>query len=86
MLMISCCRDIQKKYNLTLTRDAVQQFTHAANNSGLCRSIFTQAQYHVLRRLKTYWVPRYLLHKEYLNELRFVNATLGYCHNLLLKH
>jgi len=55
----------------------VQQFTRDANNScGLSESIFIPAQYDVLRRLRVYWVPRYLLHKEYLNELGFVQYLI----------
>jgi len=62
-------REIQDKYKLTLTRDAVLQFTH---NDGLSQSVFIRVQCHALSRLRAYWIPRYLLHKDYLNELGFV--------------
>jgi len=75
--LFHCCREIQEKYKLTLTRDAVLQFTRAAdsNRGALSRSVFAHAQYDVLRRLRVYWLPRYLLHKDYLNQLGSVQLT-----------
>lgn len=66
-----CDRDIQEKYKLALTRDAVQQFMHAASHFGLKQMIFIHAQYSVLRRLRAYWVPRYLIHLERVNQLGY---------------
>jgi len=70
-------REIQDKYKLSLSRDAVQQFTvSAGDRRGLSPSIFVPVQRHVLRRLTDYWVPRYLLHREYLNQLRYVQVPV----------
>jgi len=55
-------RDIQDKYKLKLTSDARQQITRAASNMGLSHTIFLRTQYDVLRRLRAYWMPRFLLH------------------------
>ena len=54
---------------MALTRDAVKQFIHAASHFGLKQLVFTHAQYSVLRRLRAYWVPRYLIHLEQVNRL-----------------
>ncbi|XP_012937168.1 uncharacterized protein LOC101859632 [Aplysia californica] len=55
-------RDIQDKYKLKLTTDAREQITRAASNMGLSHTIFLRTQYDVLRRLRAYWMPRFLIH------------------------
>ncbi|KAL4237950.1 hypothetical protein ACF0H5_002660 [Mactra antiquata] len=57
-------RDIQDKFKIHLTKDAKEQISKAASNSNLSHSIFIRTQYDVLRRLRVYWVPRYMLHTE----------------------
>ena len=63
-------RDIQDKYKLKLTEDAKKQIAQSANNVSLGHTVFIRTQYDVLRRLRAYWTPRFLIHKERLNELR----------------
>ena len=63
-------RDIQDKYNLQLTVDAKRQITQATSNAGLGHTVFIRTQYDVLRRIRAYWVMRFLLHKERMDELR----------------
>ncbi|KAI0239141.1 hypothetical protein LSAT2_010110 [Lamellibrachia satsuma] len=63
-------RDIQDKYNLQLTADAKKQIAHATSIAGLGHTVFIRTQYDVLRRIRAYWVPRFLLHKERMDELR----------------
>ena len=63
-------RDIQDKYNLQLTPDAKRQISQATSNAGLGHTVFIRTQYDVLRRIRAYWVPRFLLHKERMDELR----------------
>ncbi|ESO83511.1 hypothetical protein LOTGIDRAFT_236545 [Lottia gigantea] len=57
-------RDIQDKYKLNLTNDAKEQITRAASNVGLTHTIFLRTQYDVLRRLRAYWIARFLMHFE----------------------
>ncbi|XP_067682061.1 regulator of G-protein signaling 22-like isoform X1 [Haliotis asinina] len=57
-------RDIQDKYKLNLTQDARNNISKSASNVGLSHTIFLRTQYDVLRRLRAYWVPRFLLHQE----------------------
>ena len=66
-----CYRDIQDKYRLSLTREARKQIQQAAHDHGLSHNVFIRTQYDVLRRLRTYWVNRFLIHKERMDELRY---------------
>lgn len=65
-------RDIQDKYKMNLTEEARNQITKASCNSSLSHTVFIRTQYDVLRRLRAYWVPRYLIHMERLRELKWV--------------
>ncbi|XP_035678626.1 uncharacterized protein LOC118417227 [Branchiostoma floridae] len=56
-------RDIQDKYKFNLTPDAQHQIRVAQENDGVSYTVFTRTQYDVLRRLRSYWVPRYLVHR-----------------------
>ncbi|XP_065942872.1 regulator of G-protein signaling 22 isoform X9 [Magallana gigas] len=70
-------RDIQDKYKLNLTEEARDQITKASCNSSLSHTVFIRTQYDVLRRLRAYWVPRYLIHMERLRELRAIGSVMG---------
>nr|KAG5695957.1 hypothetical protein BaRGS_017538 [Batillaria attramentaria] len=63
-------RDIQDKYKLKLTQDAKDQITRSTSNMALSHTIFLRTQYDVLRRLRAYWLPRYLTHCERTNALQ----------------
>ncbi|WAR18878.1 hypothetical protein MAR_000716, partial [Mya arenaria] len=52
------------KFKIHLTKDAKEQISKAASNANLSHSIFIRTQYDVLRRLRAYWVSRYLHHME----------------------
>jgi len=69
-IIIYLIRDIQDKYKMNLTSEASTQISKAASNSTLSHTIFIRTQYDVLRRLRAYWVPRFLIHQEHLRELR----------------
>ncbi|KAL8598265.1 hypothetical protein ACOMHN_035215 [Nucella lapillus] len=62
-------RDIQDKYKLKLTQDAKEQITRSTSNMALSHTIFLRTQYDVLRRLRAYWLPRFLTHLERTNTL-----------------
>lgn len=57
---------------MNLTKEAQQQISKSACNATLSHTIFIRTQYDVLRRLRAYWVPRFLIHEERLRELRYV--------------
>lgn len=57
-------RDIQDKYRMKLTQDAQKQINDASRNANLSHTVFIRTQYDVLRRLRVYWLPRFLIHKE----------------------
>ncbi|XP_052105835.1 uncharacterized protein LOC127738576 isoform X2 [Mytilus californianus] len=57
-------RDIQDRYKMNLTIDAKNSIAKAASNANLSHTVFIRTQYDVLRRLRAYWVPRYLIHVE----------------------
>lgn len=57
-------RDIQDKYKMSLTDEAKRQISQAASSYQLSHAVFIRTQYDVLRRLRSYWVPRYILHRE----------------------
>ncbi|XP_056020780.1 uncharacterized protein LOC125650178 isoform X16 [Ostrea edulis] len=70
-------RDIQDKYKMNLTEEARNQITKASCNSSLSHTVFIRTQYDVLRRLRAYWVPRYLIHMERLRELKAIGSVMG---------
>lgn len=49
---------------MNLTIDAKNHIAKAASNANLSHTVFIRTQYDVLRRLRAYWVPRYLIHVE----------------------
>ena len=55
-------RDIQDKYRLTLTEQARLQVAQGASIDRVSHTMFIRVQYDVLRRLRAYWLPRFLLH------------------------
>ncbi|XP_048259130.1 uncharacterized protein LOC124151105 isoform X3 [Haliotis rufescens] len=65
-------RDIQDKYKLNLTQDARNYISKSASNMCLSHTIFLRTQYDVLRRLRAYWVPRFLLHHERMEPFSYV--------------
>ncbi|XP_055879607.1 uncharacterized protein LOC106067347 isoform X6 [Biomphalaria glabrata] len=58
-------KNIQDKFKLKLTQDALDQIIKAATtNMRVSHTIFLRTQYDVLRRLRAYWLPRFLIHCE----------------------
>ncbi|XP_077998144.1 uncharacterized protein LOC144451207 isoform X2 [Glandiceps talaboti] len=57
-------RDIQDRYKFKLSEDAKDHIKQAQENEGLSETVFTKTQYDILRRMRTYWVPRFLIHQE----------------------
>jgi len=57
-------REIQDKYKNSLTVDAKEQIERALYHGGLTQDLFARTQYDMLRRLRSYWIPRFLVHVE----------------------
>ena len=55
---------------MNLTDEAKKQLLKASSNSMLGHTIFIRTQYDVLRRVRAYWIPRFLIHKERIDQLR----------------
>ena len=47
---------------ITIVQEQIERAVHDAG--GLTQDLFTRTQYDVLRRLRSYWVPRFLVHLE----------------------
>ncbi|CAK8693166.1 unnamed protein product [Clavelina lepadiformis] len=56
-------RNILDRYKFSLTSEATEQIRQAQANQGLSYRVFSRAQYDVLRRLRSYWLPRFVIHK-----------------------
>lgn len=72
-------RDIQDRYHSILTPEANRQITSAASMSVISDTIYVRAQYDTLRRLRTYWILRYIIHKERVGELESVSIIVFAC-------
>ncbi|XP_070578468.1 regulator of G-protein signaling 22-like isoform X5 [Ptychodera flava] len=70
-------RDIQDRYKFKLSEDAKEHIKRAQENEGLSESVFTKTQYDILRRMRTYWVPRFLIHQEAKGEFSLATITEG---------
>lgn len=62
--MTKLFREIQDKYKNFLTADAKEQIEKARYHQGLTQDLFARTQYDMLRRLRSYWIPRFLVHME----------------------
>ena len=81
--MFICNRDIQDRFRSIFTAETKQQITNASGISMLSDTIFLRAQYDTLRRLRSYWVLRYIIHKERLGELKY-ETKFNQCYVILL--
>lgn len=41
-----------------------EQIERALYHGGLTQDLFARTQYDILRRLRSYWIPRFLVHVE----------------------
>ncbi|CAH1792455.1 unnamed protein product [Owenia fusiformis] len=71
-------RDIRDRYRMNLTKEARAQLAKASGSSNLSHTIFIRAQYDVLRRLRTYWLQRFILHQERTNKEIFLTPRSDY--------
>lgn len=69
-------REIQDKYKNFLTVDAKEQIERALYEGGLTQDLFARTQYDMLRRLRSYWIPRFLVHVERNSD--FGDQYMGY--------
>ncbi|XP_029448746.1 uncharacterized protein LOC115086687 isoform X2 [Rhinatrema bivittatum] len=57
-------RCIQDKYKFHLSSESQEQMRLAQEDPGLTISALSRSQYGALRRLRSYWVPRFLIHQQ----------------------
>nr|XP_032626645.1 uncharacterized protein LOC116819206 [Chelonoidis abingdonii] len=75
ILCVSLCRNIQGKYKLSLSLACQEPMCEAQGSIEATFSAFSRSQYDALRRLRTYWVPRFLLHHQRTRHLRTVPTS-----------
>ena len=57
-------RDINEKYVFSFAKKVHEKISdNYLNNQSLTHNLFERIQYDILRRLRAYWVPRFILHK-----------------------
>ena len=61
---VGVIRGIHDKYRVALTGITCEKLEHVVSNgSSINLTTFLRTQYDALRRLRSYWVLRYLLHR-----------------------
>ena len=65
-------RDIMSKYNIST--ETKEQIRKTLRTDGFSMTMFMRTQYDILRRLRSYWVPRYLEHMEKTEGIRVPSA------------
>ncbi|XP_075253831.1 uncharacterized protein LOC142345592 isoform X2 [Convolutriloba macropyga] len=65
-------REIMNKYNLS--RETKEQIRKSLQNDGFSLTVFMRTQYDILRRIRTYWIPRYLEHMEHTEGIRIPSS------------
>jgi len=71
-------RDINEKYVFAFSKKMHQKISkNYLENSTLNHNIFDSIQYDILRRIRAYWVPRFIL-----NKLKAVGKDYGYSYPL----
>ncbi|XP_053878830.1 uncharacterized protein LOC128834238 [Malaclemys terrapin pileata] len=74
-LCVSLCRNIQDKYKLSLFLASQEPTCEAQDGVEATFTAFSRSQYDALRRLRAYWVPRFLLHHQRTRHLRTVPTS-----------
>ncbi|XP_065446053.1 uncharacterized protein LOC135982600 [Chrysemys picta bellii] len=74
-LCVSLCRNIQDKYKLSLFLASQEPTCEAQDGIEATFTAFSRSQYDALRRLRAYWVPRFLLHHQRTRHLRTVPTS-----------
>ncbi|XP_039385949.1 uncharacterized protein LOC120400850 isoform X2 [Mauremys reevesii] len=75
ILCVSLCRNIQDKYKLSMSLASQEPMCEAQGGVEATFSAFSRSQYDALRRLRAYWVPRFLLHHQRTRYLRTVPTS-----------
>ncbi|ETE67605.1 Regulator of G-protein signaling 22, partial [Ophiophagus hannah] len=67
----SAFRDIQAKYRLAVPPAFQEQLEESVGEEETAFASLSRKQYDALRRLRSYWVPRFLIHYQRIRQLRF---------------
>nr|XP_014430711.2 uncharacterized protein LOC102457038 [Pelodiscus sinensis] len=70
LLCASLCRNLQDKYKLSLSLASQEPTGETRGSMEATVIVFRRSQYDALRRLRAYWVPRFLLHHQRTRPLR----------------
>ncbi|KYO43411.1 hypothetical protein Y1Q_0013482 [Alligator mississippiensis] len=77
LLYTDLFRSIQDKYKLDLPPASQEQIYEAQHGAGQTSAAISRSQYDALRRLRSYWVPRFLIHHERAKHLGRLASDLG---------
>ncbi|KAL8185649.1 UNVERIFIED_CONTAM: hypothetical protein K2H54_056651 [Gekko kuhli] len=70
LFSFSALRSIQAKYKLTVPPASQEPFGEAAGIQETAFAALNRKQYDALRRLRSYWVPRFLIHYQRTRQFR----------------
>ena len=65
---VLCSLRLVRTRSLCVCSFLQQKIRDALTHEGLTKDLFTRTQYDTLRRLRSYWIPRFLVHKEKTND------------------
>ncbi|KAH0622605.1 hypothetical protein JD844_025038 [Phrynosoma platyrhinos] len=82
MFFFSAFRSIQAKYMLMFPPFSQEQLGETVDSEETAFATLIRKQYDALRRLRSYWVPRFLIHHQRTRKFRFEDPEK--IHNLLL--
>ncbi|XP_054833899.1 uncharacterized protein LOC129328693 [Eublepharis macularius] len=75
LFCFSALRSIQAKYKLTVPPAFQEPFGEAAGTQETAFAAMKRKQYDALRRLRSYWVPRFLIHHQRTTQLRLGDGS-----------
>ncbi|XP_075195090.1 uncharacterized protein LOC142295874 [Anomaloglossus baeobatrachus] len=63
LLCVHLFRSIQNKYQFCLSPESQEQIRQCQQSRGASYPALRRSQYDALRRLRSYWIPRFLIHR-----------------------
>lgn len=70
LFFFNAVRNLQAKYNLSMPPASQEQLEETASDDETTFGALSRNQYEALRRLRFYWVPRFLIHYQRIRQLR----------------
>ncbi|XP_053139107.1 uncharacterized protein LOC128339364 [Hemicordylus capensis] len=75
LFFLNAVRSIQAKYKLTVPPASQEQLDDTVSAEEMAFATLSRNQYEALRRLRSYWVPRFLIHYQRTRQLRLGTNT-----------